>query len=73
MLGEGQRGGQAGRLDSKEVHEAPHAVPRWPAHEKVRRRLPWPRDLGPDAGVVRDQRVVREGGPVSGDAKIKII
>ena len=53
MIGNGERCGEAGRLDAEQIHEAGDAVPFGTLHHKIARGLAGRLDLGTNAGIAR--------------------
>src|SRR5260221_3815692 len=72
-VGQGERRGEPRRLDSKQMHQAGHAVLARALDLEVRRRLARPGGLRPDAGVARQQRAVGQPRPVAPDRGIEAL
>src|ERR1044071_3493708 len=68
-----ERGGEPGRLDAEEVHQAGNAVPARSLALEVGRRRLRPRGLRTDAGIAWRKRRVRQAGPVAPDRRIEAL
>ena len=64
---DGQRRRQPRRFDAEQVHQPGHAVHRRPRDDEVARRLARAAELGPDAGIGRQQRRIGQRRPVRAD------
>ena len=71
FLADRQRRRQPRQLDAEQHDQPRHAVVLRRVDDEVERRLARPADLGPDAGIVRDQRVVRQPRPEFADARVE--
>src|SRR6266850_623844 len=72
-VGQGERGRQSRRLDSKQMHQAGHAMLARALDLEVRRGLARPGGLRPDAGVARQQRAVGQSGPIAPDRRVEAL
>src|ERR671912_533279 len=73
LLGQRQRGREAGRFDAEEVYKAGHAMIGRALHDEVLGRRTLRHGLGPDAGIARLQRAILEAGPVAAHGGIELV
>src|SRR5581483_4483612 len=71
--GEGERGGEPGRLDAEKVHEPGNAVPARALDLEIRSRLPRARGLRADARVAGRERAVGKARPVAPDRGVETL
>ena len=64
---DGQRRRQPRRFDAEQVHQPGDTVHRRPCDDEVARRLARAAELGPDAGIGRQQRRIGQRRPVRAD------
>src|SRR4029453_8906188 len=73
LLGQRQRGREAGRFDDEEVDEAGDAMIGRSLHDEVLGWRPLRYGLGPDAGITRLQCAILEAGPVAPHGGIELV
>src|SRR6516225_9479872 len=71
VFGERQRSGEAGRFDAEQVHQPREAVLGGSVDDEIGGRLARAGQLWADAGIVGDQRIVRQRRKVAADRLVE--